>query len=72
MGKFNYLVRFKDDLGRFQYGEAGETGGLSELVGKTVNVYSGNFPWDDDFKLSGSQAKIVEVGLRAPDSIWDD
>lgn len=61
MANFSYLVRFKDDQGVIHYGEAGSDALQSELVGKTVDTYSGGLPWDVNFKLTGRSAKIVEV-----------
>lgn len=61
MARFNYLVRFRDAQDNIHYGEAGDIGSESTLIGKTVDVYTGGNPWDDDFRLSGDKATIAEV-----------
>ena len=61
MPKFDYLIRFKDAQGKIHYGEAGTAGSQSDFVGKTVSVFAGHHPWDDNFELSGEKATIAEV-----------
>ncbi|KAF2494817.1 hypothetical protein BU16DRAFT_463098 [Lophium mytilinum] len=53
---FGRLVRFKSKGGEVLYGEA-PTG--DDLVGKTVELYEGEQPWE--LKATGKKAEIAEV-----------
>ncbi|KAI9740330.1 MAG: hypothetical protein M1834_004909 [Cirrosporium novae-zelandiae] len=53
---FNRLIRFKDPQGKVLYGEAPVD---SDLVGKTVSVYTGDYPWD--LSPSDAKAKVAEM-----------
>ena len=66
--KFNRLVRFKSFSGEVYHGEVEEKAPTADqLIGKSVRVYKGHNPWDDDFTLSEEKEEIAEVsGLRPP------
>jgi hypothetical protein len=62
MSGFQYLFRFKDDRGNVHYGEARKVvNSESDLVGKTVNVYSSDIPWDENIRLLERTATVAEV-----------
>ena len=65
MASFNYLVRFEDEKGDIHLGEAGAGGSESDLVGKSVPVYTGEVP-HQQFQLSGSKATIAKVRRSMP------
>lgn len=59
---FTRLVRFKSSDGQTLYGEAGADW-QKDLRGQTVDTFSGQNPWDPDFKLSGQKAVVSEVSI---------
>ena len=59
---FTRLVRFKTSDGKVLYGEAGPDW-QKDLHGQTVETFSGNGPWDEDFRLSGDKAVVSEVSV---------
>lgn len=63
MSKFDRLVRFTATDGQTCYGELGASPAPRDLVGKTVPVFSGLNPWDEDFVLNGKEATIKEVSV---------
>jgi len=65
MAPFGRLVRFKDESGSIYYGEAEsvENPTKETLTGLSVPIYKGEYPWDDDFKLTGEKRTIKEVRL---------
>ncbi len=60
MASFTRLVRFEDSQGQTHYGEVGKEW-QSELEGRSVNIFEGSTPWDDDFRLTEKKAKISKV-----------
>ncbi|RFU24406.1 hypothetical protein B7463_g11930, partial [Scytalidium lignicola] len=61
MAQFDRLVRFRDVLGHIHHGEASKIPWEADLVGKTVPIYSGVDPWDENFRLTDEEATISEV-----------
>jgi hypothetical protein len=61
MANFKYLVRFEDQEGHVQYGEASAEASRADLTGLTVNIYEGSAPWNDDFRTSEKKATISRV-----------
>jgi hypothetical protein len=60
--KFERLVRFKNAAGNTYYGEAEEKESSAEsLFGKSVFVYKGANPWDDDFVRTTTKETIDQV-----------
>jgi hypothetical protein len=60
--KFERLVRFKNPAGQIHYGEVEEKNSTAEsLSGKSVLVYKGENPWDDDFERTSRKETISEV-----------
>ncbi|KID69021.1 Fumarylacetoacetate hydrolase domain-containing protein 2A [Metarhizium brunneum] len=60
MPVFQRLVRFIASDGQIYYGETGDDW-QSELVGRTVKVFTGLDPWAPDFELSNQFATIQQV-----------
>jgi hypothetical protein len=71
MARFERLVRFKSTGGQIYYGELGleSTPAKEDLLGRKVQVYNGNLPWDDDFKLSSREEEIAQVNTIFSSSI---
>lgn len=65
MPVFQRLVRFIASDGQIYYGEAGDDW-ESELVGRTVKVFTGLNPWAPDFELSDQLATIQQVRRPSP------
>lgn len=63
MDSFTSIVRFRAEDGNTYYGEAGASLNHTQenLVGRIVPVFEGLHPWDDDFVLTESRRKVVEV-----------
>lgn len=63
MAPFTSLLRFRDEAGTIHYGEAGASLNHTKesLTGRLVSIFQGRYPWDDDFVLTESQRKVVEV-----------
>lgn len=60
--KFDRLVRFKSPAGKIYYGEAeGKESTAENLFGKSVFVYQGENPWDDDFERTSTKEMIDQV-----------
>ena len=60
--KFNRLVRFKNPAAEIYYGEVEEKESTAEsLLGKSVVVYKGENPWDDDFERTSTKETIDQV-----------
>lgn len=57
---FTRLLRFKDENGRVQYGEAG-TDWDKDWRGQSIEVFDGLEPWDSDFKKSGKHVVVSHV-----------
>jgi hypothetical protein len=55
---FGRLVRFADPDGHVWYGEAPSVADPATLIGKTIPVYAGNAPWDEEFRMT-SESKVV-------------
>lgn len=66
MSSFTSLFRFRDDQGSVYYGEAGADGKFTKesLTGREVQIFTGDNPWDDDFKLSNERRKVAEVCVQ--------
>jgi hypothetical protein len=63
--KFTRLVRFSNAQGTIFYGELGnDVVAAEDLAGRTVPVFAGSAPWDDDFKLTEKNEKIAQVHSR--------
>ena len=64
MPSFISLFRFRDQDGNVHFGEAGASQGHTHesLTGRSVPIFSGENPWDDDFVLSTEHREVVEVG----------
>lgn len=61
--RFTRLVRFSNAQGTVFFGELGEEVAAAEdLIGRTVPVYTGSSPWEEDFTLSEKSEKIAQVG----------
>ncbi|KAH7087321.1 fumarylacetoacetate hydrolase family protein [Paraphoma chrysanthemicola] len=59
---FSRLVRFQNPAGIIFYGEAGDTTISAEsLYGKRVPTYQGQWPWQDDFALSGNEETVAKI-----------
>ncbi len=65
MASFTRLVRFEDSQGQIQYGEVGEEW-QSGLEGRSVKIFDGSTPWDDDFRLTEKKATISKVWQASP------
>ncbi|KIW86364.1 hypothetical protein Z517_01760 [Fonsecaea pedrosoi CBS 271.37] len=63
MADFGKLIRFKDAYGDIYHGEAEGLPAITKsgLIGSSVPVYSGESPWDPDFKLLPETRTIAEV-----------
>ncbi|OAL33541.1 hypothetical protein AYO20_07227 [Fonsecaea nubica] len=63
MADFGKLIRFKDANGDIYQGEAEGLPAITKsgLIGSSVPVYSGESPWDPDFKLLPETRTIAEV-----------
>lgn len=62
---FACLIRFENELGEARYGEL-PAESLTSLVGSTVKVYKGDFPWGLDFQESGETDIVHKVGDAQP------
>ncbi|KAJ6110218.1 fumarylacetoacetate hydrolase family protein [Penicillium sp. IBT 16267x] len=71
MASFSSIVRFRDDKGNVCFGEAGESDNhtIESLTGRSVPIFKGEHPWDDDFVLTEEKRNVAEVSNsgRAPE-----
>jgi hypothetical protein len=58
---FGRLIRFENQLGEIKYGELA-TESPNSLVGSTVEVYNGDFPWNPGFQNNGETDIVHKVG----------
>jgi hypothetical protein len=61
MTPFRFLIRFRDQSGRVQYGEIDKPKRADQLVGTTVKVLQGESPWDPNLHTTGQETTIAEV-----------
>jgi hypothetical protein len=61
MVPFQRLVRFLDASGNVYYGEAGESVGPEDLVGKLVPIFEGASPWDLSFPKTTMYREVTKV-----------
>ena len=63
MASFKKLVRFTNSAGKVFYGEVGHLDQINQdsLVGSSVQVYQGDLPWDDGFRLTDQKETIDKV-----------
>ncbi|KAJ3464859.1 hypothetical protein MRS44_009645 [Fusarium solani] len=68
MSPFTSLFRFRDDQGSVYYGEAGADKNFTKesLTGHDVQIFTGDNPWDDNFKLTNERRRVVEVLCPLP------
>jgi hypothetical protein len=62
---FSSIFRFRDEKGNIYFGEAGESSNhtLESLTGRSVPIFRGEHPWDDDFVLTEEQRTVAEVWI---------
>jgi len=60
---FERLIRFVDENGSVQYGEAGAIIDPAKLIGEPVEVFEGQTPWDAMFRKSGIRKVVKKVLL---------
>ncbi|RHZ52052.1 hypothetical protein CDV55_102432 [Aspergillus turcosus] len=65
---FSSIFRFRDEKGDIYFGEAGESSNhtLESLTGRSVRIFRGEHPWDDDFVLTEEQRTVAEVLCPLP------
>ncbi|KAF7133929.1 hypothetical protein CNMCM5793_005395 [Aspergillus hiratsukae] len=65
---FSSIFRFRDEKGSIYFGEAGESSNhtLESLTGRSVPIFRGEHPWDDDFVLTEEQRNVAEVLCPLP------
>lgn len=63
MASFSKLLRFKSKSGETYYGEAKSAKSIDpqSIVGTSLPTYVGQFPWSEDFGLSGEYQEVAEV-----------
>jgi hypothetical protein len=62
---FSSIFRFRDEKGSIFFGEAGESSNhtLESLTGRSVPIFRGEHPWDDNFVLTEEQRNVAEVWI---------
>ncbi|KAL4801512.1 fumarylacetoacetate hydrolase family protein [Aspergillus unguis] len=68
MAPFSSIVRFRAEEGGVYFGEAGESSNhtAESLTGRSVPVFRGENPWDEDFCLTHEWRTIAEVLCPLP------
>ncbi|KAH8652911.1 fumarylacetoacetate hydrolase family protein [Ilyonectria robusta] len=68
MASFTSIFRFRSLDGEIYYGEAGgsDCHTKESLVGRSVPVFKGEYPWDEDFSWTDERKEVSEVVCPLP------